>query len=314
MGEDAFARERACRLIEEALASGPGGVDRLVLYGDETTPEAIMGAIGTGSLFGDARLVVVRGFDRLGADGQEQLTPLLARLPAGVTVVLVATALDRRRKGVQALIRAGRVVACDPPPRGALPQWVKQRARDLGLRLAPDAVQALLASAGPDPQTLHTELEKLATYAGGAPVDAATVEQVASVAIPYAAEYAVFRFADAVAEGRAQDALVILNDLLAVGHPPLALLGMMARQYRLILLVLDAAADRRELAARLRLQPFVVDRLVRQGALLGQERAAAALRRVIQADKEIKTGRDPRIVLETLVVALAHGQQDRKVG
>src|SRR5690606_41629137 len=53
---------------------------------------------------------------------------------------------------------------------------------------------------------------------------------VASVAIPHAAEYAIFRFADAVAEGRPKDALAILNDLLAVGQPPLVILSMIARQ------------------------------------------------------------------------------------
>jgi len=314
VGEDTFARERACRLIEEALTPAAGGLDRTVLYGDETTPETIMGAVGTGSLFGDRRLVVVRAFDRLSTGAQDQLVPLLTRLPAGVTVVLLASNVDRRRKTMQALVQAARVVVCDPPARGALPQWVLQRARELGLKLEPAGVQALLASAGHDLQTLYTELEKLAVYAAGENMDARTVEQVASVAIPHAAEYAVFRFADAVAEGKAQEALAILDDLLAVGQPPLVILSMMARQYRLILLVLDAPASRQDLAARLGVQAFVVEKLARQGTLLGAAGAAWALHRIVQADKEIKTGRDPRLVLETLVVALAHGQRQFKAG
>lgn len=315
VGEDAFTRERACRLIEEALNRSDPGLDRTVAYGDEATAEAIMGAIGTGSLFGDARLVVVRGFDRLGAAAQDQLVPLLTRLPAGVTVVLLAAALDRRRKAMQELVKAARVVACDPPPQGALPQWVLQRARALGLNLEPAAVPALLASAGPDPQTLYTELEKLAAYAGSDPVDAAVVEQVASVAIPHAAEYAIFRFADAVAEGRTQDALALLRDLLAVGQPPLYILTMLARQYRLILLAHDASLSGPELAARLGVKsPYAAQKAARQAARVGAAPARAALHRILQADREIKTGRDPRLVLETLVVALAHGQRGKSGG
>jgi len=163
VGEDVFTREQACRMIAEAAAAlAPGGLERTVLYGDEATPELIMTAIGTGSLFGDQRLVVVRGFDRLPAAGQDQLVPLLTNLPAGVTAVLICAALDRKRKAMQALIRAARLVACDPPQQGALPQWIIQRARELGFAIQPEAVQVLLELAGSDLQALYTELEKLA--------------------------------------------------------------------------------------------------------------------------------------------------------
>jgi len=307
VGEDVFTREQACRMIAEAAAAlAPGGLERTVLYGDEATPELIMTAIGTGSLFGDQRLVVVRGFDRLPAAGQDQLVPLLTNLPAGVTAVLICAALDRKRKAMQALIRAARLVACDPPQQGALPQWIIQRARELGFAIQPEAVQVLLELAGSDLQALYTELEKLAVYGAGQPVDAAMVHAVASVAIPHAAEYAIFRFADAVAEGRPKDALAVLNDLLAVGQPPLVILSMIARQFRLILLAHGAGAGAKELAARLGLNPYVVEKAARQAVRVGPERAAAALHRVAEADMQIKTGRDPRLVLETLVVALAH--------
>lgn len=306
-GEDVFTREQACRMIVDAAASmAPGGLDRTVLYGDEATPEAILAAVGTGSLFGDQRLVVVRGFDRIPAAGQDQLVPLLTSLPAGVTAVLMCAGIDRKRKAMQALVRAARLVACDPPPPGSLPQWVMQRARELGMMMQPDAVQSLLDFAGSDLQVLYTELQKLAVYAAGRPVDAAMVHEVGSVAIPHAAEYAIFRFADAVAESRPKDALGILNDLLAVGQPPLVILSMIARQFRLILLAHGAGAGVRELAARLSLNPYVVEKAARQAVRVGPERAAAALHRVAAADVEIKTGRDPRLVLETLVVALAH--------
>jgi len=308
VGDDAFTRDRACRLIADAAAArAPGGLDRTVLYGDEASAELIMSAAGTGSLFGDQRLVIVRAFDRLPAAAQDQLVPLLTRLPAGVTVILVATEVDRRRKAIQELSKTARVIACAAPPPAGLPQWVSQQARAMGLNMAPSAVQALLESTGPDLQTIVTELEKLAVYAQGEPVDAAMVGEVASVAIANAAEYAIFRFADAVAEGRTRDALGILRDLLAVGQPPLYILSMIARQYRLILLALGARAGGQELAARLGLRSaFAADKVARQAARVGERRAQDALRRVVQADLEIKTGRDPRLVLETLVVALAH--------
>ncbi|MBO8142725.1 MAG: DNA polymerase III subunit delta [Firmicutes bacterium] len=305
VGEDVWAREEACRIIEEALAQQAGSFDRQVLFGDEAGPEAIMTAIGTGSLFQDVRVVIVRGFDRLTAADQDRVVPILSRLPTGVYTILTCRTADRRRSAFRELSRVGRWVSCDPPAPEVLPRWVAERARSMGLRLSAGAARLLIELTGPDPKMLDTELDKLAVYAQGQPVDEKTVQETASVAVPQAAEHAVFRMAEAVAGGRAEEALVLLDRLLAVGEPPLVVLSILARHFRLLALAAGSTEPAKELGARLGVPPFAAERLRRQAGAVGVEGAAAALRRILKADLEIKTGRDPRLTLETLVVTLA---------
>ncbi len=131
-GDDELARDEACRLIERALLQADGGCDRTVMYGDEAEPDEIAVAAGTGSLFGNRRLVVVRRYDGMAAASQERLLPVLTDLPAGVCVVLTAKALDKRLKATKALLSAARVWEFPLPGASQLPRWVADRAAAAG--------------------------------------------------------------------------------------------------------------------------------------------------------------------------------------
>lgn len=307
LGDDAWAREEALRRIEAALRAADPGFDRTVVYGDEANLDELAVFVGTGSLFGGRRLVIVRRCEAMPASAYERLLPLLSRLPVGVCVVLTGTALDGRLKVTKSLLAAGRVWEFALPAVAEMPSWVAARAAEVGVRLAGDAGQVLLDMVGTDPMTLQTELEKLAAYAGDQPVTADAVREAASIAIPHAAEGAIFQLVEAVADGKPATALSILHDLLAVGEAPLVILSLIGRQYRLILTAcgLPAATPRTVAARELGVPPAPAQRVLAQARAVGVDGASRALRRVLQADMAIKKGLEPRLVLETLVVALS---------
>lgn len=316
-GDDELAREEACRLVEEALMNADGGCDRTVVYGDEAGPDQIAVVAGTGSLFGDRRLVIVRRYDALPAAAQERLLPLLTNLPAGVSVVLTVKSLDRRLKATKTLLAAAHVWDFTLPGAAELPRWVAARAAAAGVRLSGPAGQALIDLVGTNPLALQTELEKLAVYAGNEAVTPDTVREVASIAIPHAAEGAIFQLVEAVADGKSARALAVLRDLLSVGEAPLVILTLIGRQYRQILTAcgLPPGTPRSVLARTLGMPSFAAQRVAAQARTIGAAGAAAGLRRVLQADIAIKKGLEPRLVLETLVVALSvvERQQDANI-
>lgn len=243
----------------------------------------------------------------MSASAQERLLPLLTNLPAGVCVVATAKSLDRRLKATKALLAAATVFEFPLPSPSELPRWVAARAKAAGVRLAGAASKLLIELVGSDPLTLHTELEKLAVYAGAEPVTPQMVRDVASIAIPHAAEGAIFQLVEAVADGKPAEALTILHDLLSVGEAPLVILSLIGRQYRLIMTAsgLSPGTPRAALARALGIPPFPAQRVHRQARAIGPDGAASGLRRVLMADIAIKKGLEPRLVLETLVVALS---------
>jgi len=307
LGDDVWAREEALRRIEAALRELDPALDRTVVYGDEANPDELAVSLGTGSLFGSRRLVIVRRCEALPAAAYERLLPLLLRLPASVCAVLAGTALDGRMKAAKALLEAASAWEFALPGAADMPRWVAERAAALGVRLAGSAGQTLLDMVGTDPMTLQTELEKLALYADGRTVTPETVREVASIAIPHAAEGAIFQLVEAVAEGRPVAALSVLHDLLSVGEAPLVILSLIGRQYRLILAAcgLPAGTPRAVAARELGIPPAPAQRVLAQARAIGVQGAVRGLRRVLQADMAIKKGLEPRLVLETLVVALS---------
>ncbi|MBI3998163.1 MAG: hypothetical protein HY355_03950, partial [Armatimonadetes bacterium] len=120
-------------------------------------------------------------------------------------------------------------------------------------------------------------------------------------------EASIFTLVDAVGGGDAPAALRALHDNLAT-HEPLQVLFMIARQFRLILrahALAGQGAAPSTVAERLRVQPFVARKVADQARGYRPERFPGIFAALEGADRAIKTGSPPRLVLETLIVRLS---------
>src|SRR5215210_8873494 len=117
-----------------------------------------------GSLFGDARLVVVEGVDgRRNSDGRltngwkaadvKALEEYLASPAPGAVLALVAEELKKDAPLTKLSAKRGRVLAFDVPKRNVA-NWVAERFRQAGARAEPEACAALLQLVGNDFQQL----------------------------------------------------------------------------------------------------------------------------------------------------------------
>ncbi len=86
------------------------------------------------------------------------------------------------------------------PGEKELPGHLRKEAQRLGAQLDGEALRLLIDLVGPDAIALEGELDKLATYAAGEPIDAAIVE-----ALAFRGDgVSVFALTDAVASARAR--------------------------------------------------------------------------------------------------------------
>ena len=131
-----------------------------------------------GSLFGDARLVLVSEVERWKAADVKSLQAYLAEPAPATTLALVAGELRKDAPLAKACAKAGDVLVYDVPKRN-LAQWVADRFRQLDARADAEACALLVQLVGDDPQALATEVEKLATWAAGEPIGEREVEQLA---------------------------------------------------------------------------------------------------------------------------------------
>ncbi|HEX6970923.1 MAG TPA: DNA polymerase III subunit delta, partial [Limnochordia bacterium] len=288
------------------------------LEGGSATAGEIELALATPPLFGERRIVLVVDADLLRPAEWERLSEAVTRLPAidpPPRLVLVADALDRRRKGVARLLTAADVVDCTQgPPRASDPRRrgerglaaeLAARAASHRIKIAPQAGALLLEAVGNDLGRLESELDKLALYVGPAGrVDERAVAELVPLG-EMAAGSEVFRLVDAVGERAAGRALETLDRLLVAGENPIGILAMIARQMRLVRAALARGRDAQALAADTGVPDFVARKVVAQARRFTLDEAEAALSACLACDLDLKSGIEPRGALQSLIVRLA---------
>src|SRR6478609_37125 len=156
----AVARLRA-RVVAE------GGSEELYDALD-TEPRAVAAACEQLGLFGGDRLVLVSGVEVWNADPVKLLEPYFEAPSEGTTLALLAGPAMRKDHRLMKVLDGKRRLAFDLPGERELPGHLRKEAQRL-----------LIDIVGPDAIALETELDKLATYAAGEPIDAAMVEELA---------------------------------------------------------------------------------------------------------------------------------------
>ena len=240
----------------------------------------------------------------------DALPDLLAAVPPTTLLLFVDDEAGPANPIRQALAAVGEVREFPLPRERDLVPWINRRAQTLALKLTPDAVQLLAQLVGAHLWVLASELEKLKTYAGDAAVDEAAVRSL--VAANY--ETTIFRFVDAVAEGRPVAALNALA-LLRGQEEPQRILAMLARQYRLLVVareILDQRGSVDDVQKVLALPDFVARRVTEQARRFTQAQLDAALPRILEAEVQIQNywqdrpgGVQQDLAVELLVADLA---------
>jgi len=267
---------------DEAVES----VSALDASGDEAA-----GLCNAGSLFGDARLVLVSEVERWKAADVKALQAYLAAPAPATTLALVAGELRKDAPLAKACAKAGDVLVYDVPKRN-LAQWVAERFRQLGARADAEACALLVQLVGDDPQALATEVEKLATWAAGEPIGEREVEQLA-VAF---AETPTFALTDAWGRRDAAAALEASEVILEREAKPrrdtsarlAATLGSHVARVRSCQRLAAEGVRPRDAAGRLKMHPFYAEKLFAQAGRFSPDELGDAVVRLADLDLALK--------------------------
>jgi DNA polymerase-3 subunit delta len=328
-GPAELLRSEALAAIRGRIADDPALADLNTAHldGRRTTVAEIQNACDALPFLAERRLVVVEGLlhrltaparPRKGAaeapkdevaEPEEEVTPELTKaqgkallayldqIPATTELILVeddtvgSGAVLRRLLELQEAGKA-KVILCARPRKNELPDWIRARARLRHVKLEPAAVADLADFVGDELRQLDQELIKLADYAAdGRTITRADVRRL----VPATRAASVFELADALGMGDTATAGRLMQHALdADSEPPLRLLAMIGRQYRLLILAkaLQAQGARpADIARDLDVAEWTVPKLLTQASrhtFAGLERA---MERLLAADEAIKRGK-----------------------
>lgn len=332
-GENQFSLQEKLAGLRRRLAGGDAAMADLntsILEGSRLSLGELRHVCDAIPFLADRRLVIVHGLlsrlapsDRGGEEDVPQkeeqdwrrrylqeLADYLPRLAPTTRLIFVENQSLRPNHPILEVAREqdkGFVEHFKLPGDRELPGWIQQRARSIGQgqgQLSSEATAMLATLIGPDLRLLDIEIEKLLLYAGDRMV---TTEDV-QLLVSHAREASVFDLVDCVGRRETGRALRLLHRLIDEGEPPLRLLAMLARQIRILIQLREVSEDEsdpREMARRLRLHPFVVQKGLSQARNFELAQLEAAHERVVQTDWAIKSGKsDPVLALDMLVVGL----------
>jgi DNA polymerase-3 subunit delta len=241
-GDDEAARHRAVealvtRLVDPAWAA----INLSRLDGnDPSQAAAALEEARTPPFGAGARLVVLQRSpfcSQCPAELAGRLEATLPLIPDQCHLVLASTGKpDARLRTTKALKNVAEEHGFQLPAvwdGGGQLELVARTARELGLRLEPEAAEALAESIGSDSTRLASELEKLALYmgsGGGAGDGPITAAAVAALIDSHATSS--LAVGDALLEGRPADAIARVDALLVAGEPALRIVAALSSQIR----------------------------------------------------------------------------------
>ena len=311
-GEETYLREQAVlRFKEYPLGDGPSELNFDLIEGEQATPAEIAAKAETPPFLAGKRLVVVKnpilfkagkGASGVGNAGgrtepvsKAKEAPLLDYLkrPLVSTCLIFTTGepVDKRRRLYQAIKKNGRAVEFTFLNRQELARWLAQRVRVAGTRFEAGSGELFLDAAGPSLLYLVAELEKLFCYTAGQ--DLITPEDIQAVCPPRVEEN-IFAIVDAVGDRRCRKALSGIKEMLAAREPPLRILAMLSRQFRLLLQIQELqgrGVPPREIPVRLKIHPYVAQKVGGQCKRFNRNFLTGAFESLSDLDLAVKTGR-----------------------
>ena len=258
-----------------------------------TGDDAVAACNSLGFFAAEARLVIVGPVDKWKAADVRAVAAYLESPAPATVLALVAVELKADSPLGKAVAKSGQVLAYSVPKRN-LQGWVAEQFRAAGARAEPDACAALVQLVGEDLHGLASEVEKLATWAGGEPIGEREVEAL----VAPTAELPTFALTDAW--GR-RDVAAVLGASETIFEreakprrdtaPRLAaaLGGHVARVRRCQALAAEGVRPR-DAAGTLKLHPFYAEKLFGQAANFSEDDLRDALVRLAELDLALKGG------------------------
>jgi DNA polymerase III delta subunit len=301
-GEEPLLAQRAVdAIVERLLPADLRALNADVFDGPETEAvgQKVGDAVNAMPFLADRRVVVVRNCHRMRAQPRRELWAAAETVPPGNTLVLEDLLAPRKTTKPEPFGQlAGRkALRIDTTPNADVRErFVRETLARLGAKAQPRAI-AVLAEGDADLGAIENDLEKLAL--AGATITLADLERE-SLSVEDAKAW---HYAQAIVEGRPDEALAIAFDLFAQdSRAAVSLASALAQDFALLWEL--ARPNGGPLPARHRWREGRLRPIARR---VGERRARLGYEAAVRGFEAVVTGRidDPRTMIELLTADVA---------
>lgn len=289
-GEEAYLKKQYKDRFVKAMLPEGDTMNYAYYEGKSTNPKEVIDLAETMPFFAERRLIVLEntGFFKNAAP---EFAEYLREMPNTTNMIFIESEIDKRGKMYKSVKDKGRIVELARQDEKTLVRWIMGMAKKENLMMSEAAVHYFLGKVGNDMENIQKELEKLFCYCmKHTEITVADIDEICTTQITNH----IFDMVDAVANKEQRKALDFYYDLLALKEPPMRILYLLTRQFRILMEVkeLDGLGfGQKELASRVGIMPFLVGKYRAQAKSF----SAKELRRIVEAgvitEENVKTGR-----------------------
>jgi DNA polymerase III subunit delta len=262
---------------------------------DVGDPLAVSYALGTSSLFGDERLMVLQGDVKQIEQHVEALKAFGESPIEGTRVVIVTTSAKTLGKKLGAGVET--IELASPKP-WETDRWVIKHAKSIGRVIDPSAAKLLVDTIGTDLRDLSTAIDTLNLGTTG------SIDEKAVAAQFQGHETALFTFLEKVLERDRGAALRDLRSLLGSGDHPLVVHAALTKQFRSLAAIHGLRDQDQPTAKELDVAPGYMRRATRAMKRWDADAIRRAIVALAETDLAIKGGFEGEETPETIIIEL----------
>lgn len=289
-GEEAYLKKQYKDKLRSAMLSPDDNMNYAYYEGKGINVKEIIDLAETLPFFAERRLIIMEdtGFFK---NASPELADYIKEMPETTAMVFVESEVDKRGKLYKAVQSKGRAVELGRQDEATLLRWVAGNVKREGKQISENTIRFFLTKVGTDMENIQKELEKLFCYTMEQDViSVADVEAICTTQITNQ----IFDMVNAVADKQQRKALDYYYDLIALKEPPMRILFLLARQFKLLLEVKEMdkrGMARKEIAEKAGLNPFVVGKYQTQAKAFSSKELRAIIEDSVDTEECVKTGR-----------------------
>lgn len=239
--------------------------------------------------FAQRRLIVFEDTGFFKSAGAE-LADYIKDMPETTYFIFVENEVDKRSKLYKAVKAKGHIVELTTQDEGTLKRWIQGIVRREKKQISDSVILYFLNKVGTDMENIQRELEKVFCYALDR--QEITREDIDAVCVTQITNH-IFDMVNAVADKNQRRALDLYYDLLALKEPPMRILFLMIRQYRILFQVKGLSGQgygKKEIASKAGLHPFAAGKYMDQAKKFRMSELRAVMEDGADIEQRVKTG------------------------
>ena len=274
---------------KKSVSELKGDMNFAHFHGKDVRPEQIIDFSETLPFLAERRVVLIEDAE-LFQSSKDSIADYLEKKPETSCWIIVDHDINKKSKLFKASQKYGHIAEFKEQTEDSIKKWIIKLVHSNEKQITVGAMEELISRVGLDMNSLDKELEKLFNYCmDKEAIERKDVEALTGVRVGNH----IFAMIDAMGNKDRQKTLDLYYEHLELKEPPMRILFLLGKQFAnmyTIKYLRNNGFDKRRIAEKLEMKPFIVDRILGQSNKFSIEQIKNALEACTSLDEQIKSG------------------------